>query len=111
MKSRFQKKQRKLLAENKLLKGELGRELRREMAGKAYLTQADLEGLRLDVAAYWKETKWAINKTADNTIRLLAHKNEIEKIREDIRQLRRDLSVIFGLAALMALCVITAVLI
>lgn len=111
MKSRLQKKHRKLLAENKLLKGQLSEELKIELAGKHYLSQADLEGLRLDVAAYWRETKGAISKTADNTIRLLAHKNEIEKIREDIRKLKRDLSVIFGLAALIVICAIAELLI
>lgn len=102
MKSRLQKKHRKLLAENKLLKGQLSEELKIELARKHYLSQQELEELKREITGYRHEWKGDQVRLEQYGLKLLEQERMLTDVREEMeRRKKHDLETTILLAVLL----------
>lgn len=110
MKSRLQKKHQRLLAENKLLKGQLGEELKAELGGKPYLSQQELGELKREITGYRREWKGDQVRLNQYGLKLLEQEKTLTETQEDVKRLRSDILIVLGAAALLLFCQIVMML-
>lgn len=102
MKSRLQKKHRRLLAENKLLKGQLSEEIKLELAGGSYPSRRELEALQQEITGYRHEWKGDQMRLEQYGLQLLEQEKALTDVREEIeRRKKHELEMTILLAVLL----------
>lgn len=104
MKKRLQKKHHKLVRENKLMKGTLGQELRKELSRLPYLNQQDIACMKEDVTNLYSQNRSRYQQIMQQEEKLQRTRQAVEQIRYELDKMTYKLTMT---CALVVVCTIS----